>query len=81
MASVNTTMVATMKEAGSMIKDMGRDTNDSVMEMSIREILKMEKLLVKAFTNGLMVTHMMGSGTMGRKMGMEFGRVTMAIAT
>lgn len=69
------TLVEYMKDSGSMIKEMAEDSNCSQMEISFRESIKQEKLMVKVTIHGVTVKFMMASGKTDKRRDMVSGEV------
>jgi hypothetical protein len=68
-----------MKVNGSMIIGKEREWNDIVMEINMKEIFIMERLMEKEFIIGLMERFMMENGGMELKKVMECGEAFLVI--
>jgi hypothetical protein len=74
------TLVVFMRDLGLQIRDTAEDLSSFQMGTHIKENMKMERLTEKELIHGETMKFMMGSGNVGKKMDMAFGREFKEIA-
>ena len=73
-------MPDSMRDIGTITKEMEKDLKDILMEILISECSKMEKHMEREFIHGPMDKFMMESGTKDLNMDMVYGKESITIA-